>query len=215
MSGPQDLNGIVEFLLNQNNIQHYHFWYEGKDGWSPVESDYELVALLKKTKGVNIPPPPPPPPMANGPAINKEKTIETPQEASIVLEPQAKEEKIIVINKEESDSQQQATPANQRSHPRVQCNMRTIITNKKKTFITNSIDISMSGIKVSHAIPEEIFQGDCEVYITGPSNFGSILIKCKPVTQTNQTERFSFINMDEKNQTKLKTWFDNLVQQSK
>lgn len=201
--GPIDKNDLYLQLSKQNNYLECFFWEEGMADWKNVKLDQGLVLQIEKLIKKNAPPPPPPvqitPTPPPFPLSISNQSIE-------INEPQIEVQPVLV---EVAEAGTTGLREN-RKNVRYTCQLRTILISKKKTFITTTVDISLGGIKVSHPIPLEIFEGICDVYIHSPNNKESIILKCSSVSDSTQSHRFSFSNMDSKNTAKLELWLETL-----
>ncbi|AZZ37428.1 hypothetical protein CIK05_11690 [Bdellovibrio sp. qaytius] len=209
--GPFDNESVLEHLAKQNNYLEWYIWEEGMTDWAIVKSDQSLVSQIELRIQKTLPPPPPvpkistpPPPPFSHPA----PTLVASEAASVEINEPLVTTTLTLIDNNEAPVA--AAGRDNRKNPRYACQLRTIIINKKKTFITTTVDISLGGIRVTHPIPLEIFEGLCEVYISSPNNKESIILKCSSVSNSEQTHRFSFSEMDQKNIDKLELWLESL-----
>jgi hypothetical protein len=108
-----------------------------------------------------------------------------------------------------------ANSAERRRHPRVKAKFRVIITNKAKTFITHTRDISLGGISLEHDVPSYIFDGECEIYVCGINNKESIVFRCTPVGDKLKPNRLKFSENDLRYQGKLSSWLEGLFSEYK
>lgn len=99
---------------------------------------------------------------------------------------------------------------NEREHPRIKGRLRTIITNRERAFITYTRDISLGGVLLEHAIPDDLLKGSVDIFITAPTGKDSIVFRCQPIKNQSGQYRFSFMGVDAQNQEKLSSWLDHL-----
>lgn len=209
--GPLRREDYISHLAKQNNYLEWYFWEEGMTDWMMVSSDQSLVFDIEDVIKKNSTPPPAPVKKDPAPPPTPARSaLIAPEEVSVEMnEPQETAALTLIENTE-----QPAPGRENRKNPRYACQLRTIIINKRKTFITTTVDISLGGIKVTHPIPLEIFDGTCEVYIHSPNNKDSIILKCSSVSNSDQTHRFSFSAMDQKNVEKLELWLNTLPEKT-
>lgn len=206
--GPLDREELCTNLSKQQNYLEWYFWEEGMADWKQIKLDQGLVTNIESLIKKNITPPPPPMMNPPPPPATSAATLIAPEEVSVIIdEPQMEVLPRLIENN--IDNAAPATREN-RKNPRFSCQLRTIIINRKKTFITTTLDISLGGIRVSHPIPLEIFDGECEVYIHSPNNKESVILKCSSVSNSSEAYRFSFSEMDQKNVNKLEAWLSSL-----
>lgn len=107
--------------------------------------------------------------------------------------------------------EKELTGRERRKFTRYDVKLRVIITNKKNTFLTFTKDVSLGGLQLMNDIPEYIFQGESEVFISGPNNRDNIKFKCKAIGDNQHKSRLQFEDSDQVLLEKLQLWIDHIV----
>lgn len=98
----------------------------------------------------------------------------------------------------------------QRRCPRVNIRLRAVLTNKKNSFISFTKNVSLNGILLETEIPRHIFNGKCEIYLTGPNLNESIMFQCIPVGSDTNPKRLQLTEVAPKHQAILERWLAEL-----
>lgn len=109
-------------------------------------------------------------------------------------------------------SEQEKKGIDLRKEQRINVRLTAIITNKKKSFITYTKNISRSGLLLESRIPEYILNSECEIYLIGPQIKESIIINCVPVGSEKNPARLQFKEISEKNLAILDHWIFGITQ---
>jgi hypothetical protein len=211
-------------LLEDTNLANWLVWKPGMNEWKSAAEVSEIQDLLKQAKTPPpLPVPPPLPPEKKlTPAQQKEEefvVVDYAEEKTPEPTPKIPSAPPAGSNKETSRDRSSAKPAakaatpghdNKRKFPRIKGRLRTIITNRDRAFITYTRDISLGGVLLEHAIPEDLLKGSVDIFITGPSGKDSIVFRCQPVPGQSGQYRFTFVGTDSTNQEKLTAWLDHL-----
>lgn len=149
----------------------------------------------------------PPDEIGNNPLMNLSTPIAIPISPSMNLNPIPQpmmNDNIVPISQEPSGRER-------RKFTRYDIKLRVIITNKKNTFLTFTKDVSLGGLQLINDIPEYIFHGESEVFISGPNNRDNIKFKCRAVGDNQHKSRLQFENSDQVLLEKLQVWIDHIV----
>jgi hypothetical protein len=218
---------VVESLLNGDSMVDWMVWRSGWTKWESITEIQELtheVNLLRRLNGpqptIDSAPQPPPIPdlkdLYQAPIAPKEKTQENP--IGIKPEPQEKEitgagVKFIQTNtnaNQNSTEVKSETPINwgeKRQFKRVEARFRCIIKSSSITFRTFTKDVSLGGVALEDAIPNELLGNECTIYITGNNNKKNLKFKIK-VTNRPGAKFFSFENVDSIFLDELNGWLE-------
>lgn len=93
-----------------------------------------------------------------------------------------------------------------RKHTRHEVRLKVIISNKEKTFLSYSKNVSVGGLLLEDRIPSYMFNEDSEVFISGPQRKEIIAFKCKPIGDQDNPNRVKFDSSSEEHLAKLKAW---------
>lgn len=199
-------------LLEDTNLNNWLVWKPGMKEWVSASEVPEVKELLNQAYT--------PPPLPQPPPIPME------MKTSSAASKKDDDEFIIVDFADETQPATQAKPAqttaptkkfddksNARQHPRIKGRLRTIITNRERAFITYTRDISLGGVLLEHAIPDDLLKGSVDIFITAPTGKDSIVFRCQPIKNQNGQYRFSFTGMESQNEQKLVSWLDHLALQ--
>ncbi len=199
-------------LLEDTNLSNWLIWKAGMKEWISAAGSQEAKDLLSQAQ---VPPPlPQPPPI---PPEMKSTLADKKDDDDFFIVDYAVETKPVkeaAPTKKTDEAAKTAPPTeksrNERIHPRIKGRLRTIITNRERAFITYTRDISLGGVLLEHAIPEDLLKGSVDIFITAPTGKDSIVFRCQPIKNQSGQYRFSFIGIDPQNQEKLTTWLDHL-----
>ena len=194
-------------LLEDTNLSNWLVWKPGMKEWLSANDLQEVKDLLSQAQ---VPPPlPQPPPIP--PAMKTSSVASKEEDDEFMIVDYADEKKPETLGKKA------AVPAakfdeksNARQHPRIKGRLRTIITNRERAFITYTRDISLGGVLLEHAIPDDLLKGSVDIFITAPTGKDSIVFRCQPIKNQNGQYRFSFTGMETQNEQKLTSWLDHL-----
>ncbi|MBK7961137.1 MAG: PilZ domain-containing protein [Bdellovibrionales bacterium] len=155
---------------------------------SPGNSPEELstVKVDLKDEGFRViewaaPPPPPPTALKGDNKIHSSKTV--PEGASNFTQ--------------------------QRKFKRYVVRLKIIISNKQKTFLSYSKNISEGGILLEDRIPKYMFNEKSEVFISSPSRREIIAFRCLPLGDEENPNRLIFQQSQREHLEKLKLWLES------
>ncbi len=198
-------------LLEDTNLSNWLVWKPGMKEWISAAEMQEVKDLLAQALiPPALPQPPPiPPNMKSSPSTKKE------DEGFIIVDYAVETKPVQETPKEKVAAPASTPPAadkprNERHHPRIKGRLRTIITNRERAFITYTRDISLGGVLLEHAIPDDLLKGSVDIFITAPTGKDSIVFRCQPIKNQSGQYRFSFMGVDAQNQEKLSSWLDHL-----
>lgn len=111
-----------------------------------------------------------------------------------------------------------ATPAksagreNQRKSPRYDIRLKVIISNKEKTFLSYTKNVSIGGVALEDNIPAEYFapDKDTEIFISSPKKNEFLAFRCTPVGDHSDPKNFSFGQISPESLQKFQLWIDKL-----
>lgn len=94
----------------------------------------------------------------------------------------------------------------QRGAPRRQVRMKVIISNKEKTFLSYTVNVSTTGVMLEDKIPRDYFNSETEIFISSPKKNEFVAFRCTPAGDEKEPNRFSFGTISEANLEKFKDW---------
>ncbi|MFN8790667.1 MAG: PilZ domain-containing protein [Bdellovibrionales bacterium] len=101
---------------------------------------------------------------------------------------------------------------NQRKSPRYGIRLKVIISNKEKTFLSYTKNVSIGGVALEDNIPAEYFapDKDTEIFISSPKKNEFLAFRCTPVGDQSDPKNFSFGQISPESLQKFQLWIDNL-----
>lgn len=99
--------------------------------------------------------------------------------------------------------------AHQRRFKRYVVRLKVIISNKQKTFLSYSRNISEGGILLEDRIPKYMFNEKSEVFISSPSRREIIAFRCLPLGDEENPNRLIFQQSQREHLDKLKLWLES------
>jgi hypothetical protein len=97
-----------------------------------------------------------------------------------------------------------------RQFKRIDARFRCIIKSSSLTFRTFTRDVSLGGVALEDAIPNELLGNECTIYITSSNNKKNLKFKIK-VTQRPGAKFFSFENTDAAFMNELNIWLEQFI----
>lgn len=98
-----------------------------------------------------------------------------------------------------------------RLHPRLDLRFKCTIRNNDTSVETYTKDISLGGIQLESAIPQDMLKQKCQVLIHDPNSYDSIEFDIH-LTQRQEPLYFYFSNFSEGDLQKLQLWMSRLSQ---
>lgn len=226
---------VVESLSHGDNVDDWMVWRSGWAKWQNLNEVQELMLEVNLLRRLNGPPqqtrienlaPPPIPDVKDfyqAPAAPKEKTHNvldvSNQEDEITgagvkfIQTSVNDIKYPIESKEETKSEGPINWGEKRQHKRVEVRFRCIIKSSSMTFRTFTKDVSLGGVALEDAIPNELLGNECTIYITGQNNKKNLKFKIK-VTNRPGAKFFSFENSDEVFMKELNVWLEQFLNDS-
>ncbi len=201
-------------LLEDTNLSNWLIWKPGMKEWlsaSEVPEAKELLSQAQAPPPLPQPPPIPPEMKTSTPGKKEEEDffiVDYAEESKPVQETPKRNAPAPATNKSAAPGKEKVR--NDRQHARIKGRLRTIITNRERAFITYTRDISLGGVFLEHAIPEDLLKGIVDIFITAPTGKDSIVFRCQPIQNQSGQYRFSFVGIEAQNQEKLTQWLDHL-----
>lgn len=230
----KDLNSFLEGCQKSHAMGDL-FWTLGLKSWISI-SEVITNNILKQRK-LDLPPIPGAeiteviyaPPVMESLKPAAPPTVQAPKPAASAPTPPpppTKAEPIKVVKPEEefkiisyeppvpteSQKTQPAKPINQRKFPRYTIRLKVIISNKEKTFLSYTSNVSIGGVALEDNIPAEYFNEskDSEIFISSPKKNEFLAFRCTPVGDETDPKRFSFGQISEESLNKFQDWIDKL-----
>lgn len=196
LSEQQNLSSLIT-QFGTRKMDHLHFWTLGLEDWIPLnqvltpqlieKKKYQMPALpsmSSKTEEVVIIPIHVPPPAT---------PVKPPPQQTPSQPPQA-----------------QKTNLDERKQPRFDVRIKVILSNKEKTFLSYTQNISLTGVLLEDVIPTDFFQNDeTEIFISSPKKNEFLAFRCRTVGDQSSPRRFSFGEIPKESLTKFQEWIDH------
>lgn len=197
---------LIEFCAQAagNQKSNLYFWNFGCPGWR-LASEI-LTDDIIKNKSFEMPDFPP----------------DLDEQITVRLDPVADGFKVIEIASEGSKDTLAKVPvsskpvdyAEQRRFKRYEARLKVIVSNKQKTFLSYSKNISEGGILVEDRIPNYMFNEESEIYISAPNKKEIIVFRCLPIGDEENPNRIKFQHSQDEYIEKLKIWLEGPAKKS-
>ncbi len=194
------LLSLIEVYSNRD-MSSLHFWTLGHEDWLPLSQVLTSQLIQKKRYQM--------------PALPPIQNIPTPPKAVTQQKPPVK---IEPINDEVT---QKITPpiptldTEARKSPRFDLRIKVILSNKEKTFLSYTQNVSTSGVLLEDVIPNDFFQSEStDIFISSPKKNEFLAFRCKPVGDTTSPKRFTFGQISADALMKFQEWIDQLLKDS-
>ena len=199
LSEQQNLTSLIAGF-GTRDMKNLHFWTLGLEDWIPLnhvltptileKKKYQMPSLPSMTPKVAenfVKPVPPvsiaPAPIAQAPATAPKTVVHEPSKGSL----------------------------DGRKNPRFDLRIKVILSNKEKTFLSYTQNISLTGVLLEDVIPVDFFQNDeTEIFISSPKKNEFLAFRCKPVGDQTSPRRFSFGEISQDALVKFQEWIDRL-----
>jgi len=185
LSEQQNLISLIT-QFGQRKMDHLHFWTIGLEDWIPL-SQVLTPALIDKKKYQ----------MPSLPAM-------LPKTEEVIIKPVSKPVIAPVIEAPKKAN------LDVRKNPRFDVRIKVILSNKEKTFLSYTQNISLTGVLLEDVIPTDFFQNDeTEIFISSPKKNEFLAFRCRTVGDQSSPRRFSFGEISEESLVKFQEWIDH------
>ncbi len=94
----------------------------------------------------------------------------------------------------------------QRKFARYDMRLKVIISNKEKTFLSYTKNVSVGGVMLEDKIPRDYFNAETEIFISSPKKNEFVAFRCVPVGDDKEPTRFSFGQISKASLDKFQDW---------
>lgn len=218
----KDLNSLLEAYTSTHSEDDF-FWTLGLASWKPITMVLTDELLQKRKfqfpdapssqpqspKAQTVPRPTPPQP---APKIPETKVAPTAEADFKIISYEPSDEITAIIPPPTGQAQKPTGPINQRKFPRHDIRLKVIISNKSKTFLSYTSNVSVGGVALEDNIPREFFipHSESEIFICSPKKNEFLAFRCQPVGDDQDPKRFSFGEIPEQSMLKFQNWIDRL-----
>lgn len=189
---------LLEYFeeLTQEEQSILWFWNFGMKSWLPLYQVFGAESL----SGSNY----------KLPAFPQPKKPDTSQEVRTFKIAEISEQVPQPTEPLKSDQVEESSPKpkQQRRFKRFEVRLKVIISNKKKTFLSYSKNISEGGILLEDRIPKYMFNEDSEIFISSPQKKEIITFRCSPVDDEENPNRLRFAESQAEYLHKLRSWLE-------
>jgi hypothetical protein len=187
------------------------FWTLGLKSWIPVSDALSDSIVIKKKYQI---------PSVPAEILNEE--VDEVTQPGIVNPINDEVTREIKLEDSDSDfvivSYEPPTPSKkskkeyseQRKSPRHDVRLKVIISNKEKTFLSYTVNVSMGGVMLEDSIPREYFNSETEIFISSPKKNEFVAFRCIPVGEDEEPKRLSFGQISQASLSKFQEWVDKL-----
>jgi PilZ domain len=187
------------------------FWTLGLKTWIPISG--ALTDNIIKKKKYQIPSLPAE--VLNDPMDIEENTqpgIINPISDEVTREIRIEESDFVIVSYEQpvSTPKDNKSFAEQRKFPRHDVRLKVIISNKEKTFLSYTVNVSIGGVMLEDKIPMDYFNSETEIFISSPKKNEFVAFRCIPVGDDKEPKRFSFGQISQTSLSKFQDWIDKL-----
>ena len=211
---------VHEFKDFASLLEHYKdsqvanssdlFWTLGLKTWIPISS--ALTDSIIKKKKYQIPSLP-------AEALSEVEDIEentqpgilNPLNDEVTREIRLEQSDFVIVSYEQPVSApSEKKYAEQRKFPRHDVRLKVIISNKEKTFLSYTVNVSIGGVMLEDKIPMDYFNAETEIFISSPKKNEFVAFRCIPVGDDKEPKRFSFGQISQASLSKFQDWIDKL-----
>ena len=211
---------VHEFKDFASLLEHYKdsqvanssdlFWTLGLKTWIPISS--ALTDSIIKKKKYQIPSLP-------AEALSDVEDIEentqpgvlNPLNDEVTREIRLEQSDFVIVSYEQPVSApSEKKYAEQRKFPRHDVRLKVIISNKEKTFLSYTVNVSIGGVMLEDKIPMDYFNAETEIFISSPKKNEFVAFRCIPVGDDKEPNRFSFGQISQTSLSKFQDWIDKL-----
>ena len=212
-----DLTALVDTFSNRN-LSPLYYWALGLEDW--IALDQVLTKKIIEKKKYQLPSlPASQAQQATAPASAK-PTIKPMVQQQPIPKTEIQESKF--VSDEVTQKIQAPKAANNsdksfegRGSPRYDLRIKVILSNKEKTFLSYTQNISVSGVLLEDVIPVDFFQNEeSEIFVSSPKKNEFLAFRCKPVGDQSSPRRFTFGQISPEALTKFQDWIDRLRKDS-
>lgn len=188
------------------------FWTLGLRSWIPISD--ALTDQIIKLKKYQIPTLPQEV-LAEEVEETTQPGVMNPLQDEVTREIKLEETDFVIVSYEQPSRaqapQDKKGPINQRRFPRHDVRLKVIISNKAKTFLSYTINVSMGGVMLEDSIPRDYFNSETEIFISSPKKNEFVAFRCIPVGDEQEPKRFSFGQISQSSLEKFQEWVDRLT----
>lgn len=216
---------VHEFKDFSSLLEHYKdsqvgnstdlFWTLGLKTWISISG--ALTDAIIKKKKYQIPSLPNE--VLNDVEENTQPGIENPLSDEITREIKLQDSDFVIVSYEQpvraqTNTQDKKDYAEQRKFPRHDVRLKVIISNKEKTFLSYTVNVSIGGVMLEDQIPRDYFNSETEIFISSPKKNEFVAFRCIPVGDDKEPKRFSFGQISQNSLGKFQDWIVKLTTKS-
>lgn len=206
----KDLATLLEHYKNsQVRNSSDLFWTLGLKNWISISEAIDENTIKKKKYQI------PSTPLENSPNEQEENTqpgVDNPILDEVTREIKIEQSDFVIVSYEQpviANSNKEYSE--QRRHARYDLRMKVIISNKEKTFLSYTVNVSMGGVMLEDKIPREYFNSETEIFISSPKKNEFVAFRCIPVGDDKEPKRFSFGQISQSGLNKFQDWIGSLT----
>lgn len=196
-------------VLNSSDL----FWTLGLKTWIPI-SDALTDSIIKKKK-YQIPSLPSEvlsESAADDVEENTQPGVINPLNDEVTREIRLEQSDFVIVSYEQPVTTAEKKYPEQRKFPRHDVRLKVIISNKEKTFLSYTVNVSIGGVMLEDNIPRDYFNSETEIFISSPKKNEFVAFRCLPVGDDKEPKRFSFGQISQTSLAKFQDWIDKLKQ---
>ncbi len=209
LSEQPTLISLIE-VFGKRDLSKLYFWTLGHEDWIPLSQVLTSQLVTKrKYQMPSLPsmdaviPTPPTTPVA--PTIKTPPIPQTPVNDEVTQKIQTKGH----------DKSNSGNPKEARRSPRYELRIKVILSNKEKTFLSYTQNVSTTGVLLEDVIPTDFFQNEeTEIFISSPKRNEFLAFRCRPVGDQSSPMRFTFGEISQDALSKFQDWIDRLRKDS-
>ncbi len=111
-----------------------------------------------------------------------------------------------IPGKSQKQEDANAEYSEQRKYARFDMRLKVIISNKEKTFLSYTKNVSIGGVMLEDKIPRDYFNAETEIFISSPKKNEFVAFRCVPVGDDKEPTRFSFGQISKASLDKFQDW---------
>lgn len=212
---------VHEFKDFSSLLEHYKdsqieassdlFWALGLKSWVPISQ--ALTDSIIKKKKFQIPSLPADLEKEEASEVeeNTQPGVMNPLSDEVTREIRLEDPDFVIVSYEPPTTpNKKADYAEQRKFERHEVRLKVIISNKEKTFLSYTVNVSIGGVMLEDKIPRDYFNSETEIFVSSPKKNEFVAFRCTPVGDDQEPKRFTFGQISKASLDKFQDWITKL-----
>ncbi len=206
-----EFKDFISLIENFKSISVAHssdyFWTLGLKNWIPVsEALNDTIIKQKKYPTPSLP----------GEVLAEDQDEKTqpaalnPISDELTGDIQNEESDFVIVSYEKPITPLKNDYSDQRKFARHDIRLKVIISNKEKTFLSYTVNVSVGGVMLEDTVPRNYFNSETEIFISSPKKNEFVAFRCTPVGDDQEPKRFSFGQISQASLQKFQDWISKV-----